>query len=75
VLENKSLKELNVESHTKEIHDLRECNKQLRVDLEKFTKGKKMLDMLLGSQIESLEKYGLGYMNEKKTLRVILCMF
>jgi len=39
VLENKSLKELNVESHAKEIHDLRECNKQFRIDLEKFTKG------------------------------------
>jgi len=41
--------------------DLHACNVQLRKDLEKFTNGTKMLNMLLGSQRQSLQKHGLGF--------------
>jgi len=46
--------------------DLIAKNEQLTKDLEKFTLGRKMLDMLLGTQTQSLTKHGLGYMGGKQ---------
>lgn len=43
------------------IQDLIAKNVRLQRDLERFTNGKKMLDMLISSQRQSLDKHGIGF--------------